>query len=62
MKMCEKAGAEYALGRLKALAEEIVATAKSLRENHPEEYESRERIGMLESVADDFLESVNRQT
>ena len=42
------------------LAEEILKVAAALREKHPEEYEKRERIGMLESVAGDFIESERR--
>lgn len=52
--------AAYAVERLKVLAEEIHKVAAALRERHPEEYEKRERIGMLESVADDFIDSERR--
>ena len=46
----------YAVERLKILAEDIREVAGWLRENHPEEYESRERLGMLEHAAGVFLE------
>ena len=52
--------AAFAVERLKVLAEEILKVAAALRERHPEEYEKRERIGMLESVAGDFIESERR--
>ena len=55
--MTEIVNPAYAVERLKVLAEDILAVAKWLRETHPAEYESRERIGMLESTAEDFLES-----
>ena len=58
--MTDFISAAYAVERLKVLAEEILKVAAALREKHPEEYEKRERIGMLESVADDFLESERR--
>ena len=58
--MTDFISAAYAVERLKVLAEEILKVAAVLRESHPEEYEKRERIGMLESVADDFLESERR--
>ena len=47
---------EYALERIRILAEDIREVAGWLRENHPEEYESRERLGMLEHAAGVFLE------
>lgn len=47
---------EYAIERLKILAEDIRKVAGWLREHHPEEYESRERLGMLEHAARVFLE------
>ena len=46
----------YAVERLKVLAEGICEVAVWLREHHPEEYESRERLGMLEHMAGVFLE------
>ncbi len=47
---------EYAVERLKILAEDIRKVAEWLRDNHPKEYESRERLGMLEHAAGVFLE------
>ena len=58
--MTDFISAAYAVVRLKVLAEEILKVAVALRERHPEEYEKRERIGMLESVAEDFIESERR--
>ena len=58
--MTDFISAAFAVERLKVLAEEILKVAAALRERHPEEYEKRERIGMLESVADDFLETERR--
>ena len=58
--MTDFISAAYAVERLKVLAEEILKVAAALREKHPEEYEKRERIGMLESVADDFIETERR--
>lgn len=46
----------YAVERLKILAEDFREVARWLREKHPEEYESRERLGMLEHVAGLFLD------
>ena len=46
----------YAVERLKILAEDIREVAGWLREHHPEEYESRERLGMMEHAAGVFLE------
>ena len=46
----------YAVERLRILAEDIREVAGWLRENHPEEYESRELLGMLEHAAGVFLE------
>ena len=46
----------YAVERLRILAEDIREVAGWLREKHPEEYESRERLGMLEHAAGEFLE------
>ena len=46
----------YAVERIRILAEDIREVAGWLRENHPEEYESRERLGMLEHAAGVFLE------
>ena len=45
----------YAVERLKILAEDIREVAGWLRDNHPEEYESRERLGMMEHAAGMFL-------
>ena len=47
---------EYALERIRILAEDIREVAGWLNENHPAEYESRERLGMLEHAARVFLE------
>lgn len=47
---------EYAVERLKILAEDIRKVAGWLREHHPAEYESRERLGMLEHTTGVFLE------
>ena len=47
---------EYALERIRILAEDIREVAGWLKENHPTEYESRERLGMLEHAACVFLE------
>ena len=47
---------EYAVERLKILAGDIREVAGWLRDNHPKEYESRERLGMLEHAAGVFLE------
>ena len=47
---------EYAVERLRILAEDIGEVAGWLRENHPKEYESLERLGMLEHAARVFLE------
>ena len=47
---------EYAVERLKILAEDIRKVAGWLRDNHLKEYESRERLGMLEHAAGVFLE------
>lgn len=46
----------YAVERLKILASDIREVARWLRDNHPEEYESRERLVMLENVAGLFLD------
>ena len=46
----------YAVERLKILAEDIREVAGWLRDNHPEKYESRERLGMMEHAAGMFLE------
>ena len=46
----------FAVERLKILAEDIREVAGWLRDNHPEEYESRERLGMMEHAAGMFLE------
>lgn len=54
--MSEIANAEYAIERLKILAAEIADVSSQLHEKFPAEYESRERLGMLEHVADVFLE------
>ena len=58
--MSEIVNAEYAIERLKILAEETVLVAAQLREKFPKEYESRERLGMLEHVARVFIEEENR--
>ena len=46
----------YAVERIRILAEDIREVAGWLNENHPAEYESRERLGMLEHAARVFLE------
>lgn len=47
---------EYAVERLRILAEDIREVAGWMRDNHPREYESLERLGMLEHAACVFLE------
>ena len=47
---------EYALERIRILAEDIRKVAEWLRQHHLAEYESRERLGMLEHAARVFLE------
>ena len=47
---------EYAVERLKILAEDIRKVAEWLRQHHPAEYEIRERLGMMEHAAGVFLE------
>ena len=47
---------EYAVERLKILAEDICKVTEWLRQHHMAEYESRERLGMLEHAARVFLE------
>jgi len=54
--MTDIVNSAYAVERLKILAEEIREVAMWLRENHGEEYECRERLGMLEHAAGVFLE------
>ncbi len=54
--MTDIASAAYAVERLKILAEDIREVAGWLREHHRAEYESRERLGMLEHAAGVFLE------
>ena len=46
----------YAVERLRILAEDIREVVGGLRENYPNEYERRERLGMLEHAARVFLE------
>ena len=46
----------YAVERIRILAEDIREVVGWLRENHPNEYESRERLGMLEHAARVFRE------
>lgn len=46
----------YAVERIGILAEDIREVVGWLRENYPNEYESRERLGMLEHAARVFLE------
>ena len=46
----------YAVERIRILAEDIREVVGWLRENHPNEYESWERLGMLEHAARVFLE------
>ena len=50
----------YAVERLRILAEDIREVAGWLREHHPKEYESRERLGMMDSAAEYFLDEENR--
>ena len=47
---------EYALERIRILAEDIREVAGWLKDHHPAEYESRERLGMLEHMTGVFLE------
>ena len=47
---------EYALERIRILAEDIREVAGWMRDNHSREYESLERLGMLEHAARVFLE------
>ena len=47
---------EYAVERLKILAEDTRKVAEWLRQHRPAEYESRERLGMIEHAAGVFLE------
>ena len=47
---------EYAVERLRILAEDIREVAGWMRDNHPREYESLERLGMLEHASCVFLE------
>ena len=47
---------EYAVERIRILAEDIREVAGWLKENHPAEYESRKRLGMLEHASRVFLE------
>ena len=47
---------EYALERIRILAEDIREVAGWMRDNYPKEYESRERLGMLEHASRVFLE------
>ena len=47
---------EYALERIRILAEDIREVVGWMRDNHPREYESLERLGMLEHAARVFLE------
>ena len=46
----------YAVERIRILAEDIREVAEWLRENYPNEYDSSERLGMLEHAARVFLE------
>ena len=46
----------YAVERLRILAEDIREVAGWMRDNHPREYESLERLGMLEHAVCVFLE------
>ena len=46
----------YAVERLRIRAEDIREVAGWMRDNHPREYESLERLGMLEHAARVFLE------
>jgi len=46
----------YAVERLRILAEDIREVVGWMRDNHPKEYESLERLGMLEHAARVFLE------
>ena len=54
--MTDIANPAYAVERLKILAEDIRKVAGWLKKNHPEEYVSRERLGMMEHAAGVFLE------
>ena len=46
----------YAVERIRILSEDIREVAGWMRDNHPREYESLERLGMLEHAACVFLE------
>ena len=54
--MTDIVSAAFAVERLRILAEDIREVAGWLKERHPQEYESRERLGMLEHAAGVFLE------
>ena len=47
---------EYALERIRILAEDIREVAGWMRDNHPKEYKNLERLGMLEHASRMFLE------
>ena len=51
---------EYAVERLKILAEGISEIAGWLKEHRPDEYGSRESLGILEHAACVFLETEKR--
>ena len=54
------AGAVSALLVLSVSGSPFSEAQAKIKEKYPEEYEKRERIGMLESVADDFIDSERR--
>ncbi len=54
--MSEITNAAFAVERMKILAADIIDVARQMREKFPDEYESRERLGMLEHAAGVFLE------
>ena len=54
--MSEITNAAFAVERMNILAADIIDVARQMREKFPDEYESRERLGMLEHAANVFLE------
>ena len=58
--MSEITNAAFAVERMKILAADIIDVARQMREKFPDEYEERERLGMLEHTANVFLEEEER--
>ena len=58
--MSEITNAAFAVERMKILAADIIDVARQMREKFPDEYESHERLGMLEHAANVFLEEEER--